>query len=220
MRIDPKLRILAFLMVGAFVLSVCSASEVLAAGKGSKQTSFKTAQTKAHRILTGAARTDNAGVAPAQQFNVAPNQPTVCYGACPPGWSGGRPVYTWFFPAQPYGGTSGRQAVAGGGWQTPAGQGATAPQQNVATAQATPATGGNGSRSLCYWLPSWSTVNAWNAPATSGGTVPTYNQLAQPGVVQTPGPATGPATVCYSGCLPSWSGPGYTTGAYCGPVCY
>lgn len=214
MRIDPKLRIFTVLLVGAFVLSICSAAQVQAAGTASKNTSFKAAQTKAHRILTDPARTNNAGVAPAQQFIPAGNSPTVCYSACPPAWS--RPVYTWFFPAQPYGGTSGQQAVAGGGWQTPAGQGATARQQNVAAAQAPPATGGNGSRSLCYWLPSWSTVNAWNAPATSGGSyVPTYNQRAQPGPA-----ASVPATVCYSGCLPTWSGSGYTTGAYCWPDCY
>jgi len=215
MRIDPKLRILTFLVVGAFVMSLCSAREVLAAGTGSKHAGFKAAQTKAQIILANKAKANTFGAVPTEQFNVPANTPTVCYGACPPGWS--RPVYTWFIPAQPYSGSQGQPNVAGGGWQTPAGQGATVPLQNVAPpAQAPPATDGGGSRSLCYWLPSWATTNWWNSPATSGGSsVPNYNQLAQPGST-----GANPTTVCYSGCVPSWNGSGYTTGTYCAPVCY
>jgi hypothetical protein len=222
MRIDPKLRILSFLVVGAFLLSIFSVSQALSATTSARHASFKTAQTKAHRILANKSRTNNTGISPAQQYNMPANPPTVCYRAFPPGWSA--PAYTWLTPAQPYNGPAGQTNVASGGWKTPAGQGATAPQQKVAARQAPPATSGWGGHSLCYWLPSWATRNWWNTPATSGrpAAAPTYNQPARPPVPQ-PQPVrlgANPNTFCYSGWVPNRGGTGYTPATYCARACY
>lgn len=221
MRIDRRLAILSILVVALLVFGISSATPVFAAATKSKHAVFKAAQTEAHRILTGTARMNPSGVVPAQQINAAANLPTVYYSGYAPGWSG--PVYTWFIPAQPYSASPGQSNVGAGSWQVPAGQGATAPQQRPAASQQPPAAGGGSSRSLCYWLPSWSTVNWWNAPATSGGTaVPTYNRLAQPPAQQGQAGNTVryPMTVCYSGCVPYRTGSGYTVGASCAPTCY
>ena len=99
MRIDPRLAILSVLVVALVVFGISSATPAFAAATKSKHVAFKAAQTKAKAILTGTAKTNPVGVVPAQQINLAANQPTVCYNGCAPGWNG--PVYTWFIPAQP-----------------------------------------------------------------------------------------------------------------------
>ncbi|MBI4964467.1 MAG: hypothetical protein HY913_14410 [Desulfomonile tiedjei] len=221
MRIHQGLSILSILVAILFVMSALAADSAVAAGNSAKKSTFKDAQTKADRILKDAAGVSSSGVAPAQQATIAGNPPVAFYTTYPPGGTG--PVYTWFIPAQPAGQRAG-QAVAGtGDWRTPAGQGTAAPQQGVAASQANPPSSGWGPASLCYWLPRWGTGTGWNAPATSSRTVvPTYNQLARPGTPQAlPGAAaSSPMTVCYSGCVPSWTGPGYTTGTVCAPACY
>ncbi len=211
MRIDPKLKILSFLVVGAFLLSVCSATQALAAAKGSKSAGFKAAQTKAHKVLTNTA--NNSGGTQAQQSNTAANLSPVSFSVSP-GLYG--PVHKWFIPAQPSSGSQGQASVAGGGWRTPAAQGTSAPQQSTSAPQAPPATTGWSIPSICYYLPSWTTTNWWNAPATSGGSaVPAYTQPAQVGRV-----GVTPATVCYTGCVPGWGSPAYAGDTYCAPACY
>jgi hypothetical protein len=221
MRIHRRLAILSVLVVALLAFGISSATPAFAAATKSKHDGFKAAQTKAHRILTGTAMTNPSDVVPAQQINLATNQPTVWYSGYAPGWNG--PVYTWFIPAQQYNASPGQSNVAAGSWQVPAGQGARAPQQKPVAPQSPPAVSSGNSHSLCYWLPSWSTSNWWNAPATAGGTaVPTYNRLAQPPAqqFQAGNMVRNPTTVCYSGCVPSWIGSGYTVGAACAPTCY
>ena len=58
MRIDPRLAILSVLVVALVVFGISSATPAFAAATKSKHVDFKAAQTKAHRILTGTAKTN------------------------------------------------------------------------------------------------------------------------------------------------------------------